>query len=192
MAEVIVSQPDVAAAIMRTRTRAVLQGMTSGDTNIFFLDDAGRTIQVLDLRVIEQPSQVGNALQDALRRVIPNSNIKVESVTLTGSTNRVVLSGSVNSGRRPRPRHCRRDQFAGGPENVASILDVAGAQQVMLQVTVSEIRRDVARDSASTSRAPSSSARSIWASTAPRPPSPTASAAASPWATCSSMPRSRR
>jgi pilus assembly protein CpaC len=33
-------------------------------------------------------------------------------------------------------------QFAGKPENVANILDVAGAQQVMLQVTVAEVSRD--------------------------------------------------
>ena len=70
VAEVIVSQPDVAAAIMRSRTRGIIQGVTGGNTNIFFLDDQGRTIQVLDLRVIEEPSQVGNALEDALRRVI--------------------------------------------------------------------------------------------------------------------------
>lgn len=146
VAEVIVSRPEVAAAIMRTRTRAVLQGMTSGDTNIFFLDDAGRTIQVLDLRVIEQPSQVGSALQDALRRVIPNSNIRVESVTLNGATNRVVLSGTVKSAEDRDRAIAVAGQFAGGPENVASILDVSGAQQVMLQVTVSEIRRDVARE----------------------------------------------
>lgn len=146
VAEVIVSRPEVAAAIMRTRTRAVLQGMTSGDTNIFFLDDAGRTIQVLDLRVIEQPSQVGSALEDALRRVIPNSNISVESVTLGGATNRVVLSGTVKSAEDRDRAIAVASQFAGAAENVASILDVAGAQQVMLQVTVSEIRRDVARE----------------------------------------------
>ena len=145
VAEVIVSQPSVAAAIMRTRTRAIIQGITGGDTNIFFLDDAGRTIQVLDLRVIEEPSQVGNALEAALARVIPGSNIKVESVTLGGTTNRVVLTGNVQSGEDRERALQVAIQFAGSPENVASIIDVAGSQQVMLQVTVSEIRRDVAR-----------------------------------------------
>jgi pilus assembly protein CpaC len=77
-AEVIISQPSVAAAIMRTRTRAIIQGITGGDTNIFFLDDSGRTIAVLDVQVIEEPSQVGNALQIALARIIPGSNIRVE------------------------------------------------------------------------------------------------------------------
>ena len=144
-AEVIVSQPNVAAAIMRTRTRAIVQGMTGGDTNIFFLDDAGRTIAVLDVKVMEEPSQVGNALEMALARVIPGSNIRVESVTLGSDTNRVVLTGTVLSGEDRDRATAVAVQFAGGLDNVANILDVAGAQQVMLQVTVSEVKRDVAK-----------------------------------------------
>jgi pilus assembly protein CpaC len=145
VAEVIVSQPNVAAAIMRSRTRAIIQGVTGGNTNIFFLDDNGRTIQVLDLRVIEQPSQVGNALEDALARIIPGSHINVESVTLGGATNRVVLTGSVPSAEDRDRAQAVAVQFAGSPENVANIIDVAGAQQVMLQVTVSEVKRDIAK-----------------------------------------------
>src|SRR5690554_2193271 len=144
-AEVIVTQPDVAAAIMRTRTRAIIQGITGGDTNIFFLDDQGRTIAVLDVKVIEEPSQVGNALQMALARIIPGSNIRVESVTLGGDTNRVVLTGNVLSGEDRNRATEVAVQFAGAPENVANILDVSGAQQVMLQVTVSEVNRNTAK-----------------------------------------------
>lgn len=145
VAEVIVSQPTVAAAIMRTRTRAIVQGIGGGDTNIFFLDDAGRTIQVLDLRVIKEPSQVGSALEEALARVIPGSHISVESVTLSDDTNRVVLTGSVLSSDDKERAALVAVQFAGAAENVANILEVAGGQQVMLQVTVSEIRRSVAK-----------------------------------------------
>lgn len=144
-AEVIVSQPNVAAAIMRTRTRALIQGITGGDTNIFFLDDQGRTITVLDVQVIEEPSQVGNALQIALARIIPGSNIRVESVTLGGGTNRIVLTGNVLSGDDRDRASAVAAQFAGGADNVANILDISGAQQVMLQVTVSEVKRDVAK-----------------------------------------------
>ena len=144
-AEVIVSQPNVAAAIMRTRTRALIQGITGGDTNIFFLDDNGRTIQVLDVKVMEEPSQVGNALQLALARIIPGSNIRVESVTLGGDTNRVVLTGNVMSAEDRDRAGQVAVQFAGDAENVANILDISGAQQVMLQVTVSEVKRSVAK-----------------------------------------------
>ncbi|MGV8833569.1 MAG: type II and III secretion system protein family protein [Devosia sp.] len=144
-AEVIVSQPNVAAAIMRTRTRAIIQGITGGDTNIFFLDDQGRTISVLDVKVSTEPSQVGNALETALARVIPGSNIHVESVTLAGDTNRVVLTGTVLSSQDKERAESIAVQYAGAPENVASILDISGSQQVMLQVTVSEVKRDVAK-----------------------------------------------
>ena len=144
-AEVIVSQPNVAAAIMRTRTRAIVQGVSGGNTNIFFLDDQGRTIAVLDVKVIEEPSQVGNALEAALARVIPGSNIRVESVTLSGDTNRVVLTGTVLSSEDKERAEAVAIQYAGDPENVASILDISGSQQVMLQVTVSEVKRDVAK-----------------------------------------------
>lgn len=144
-AEVIVSQPNVAAAIMRTQSRAILQGITGGDTNVFFIDTQGRTIAVLDVKVIEEPSQVGNALESALARVIPNSRIRVESVTLGGDTNRVVLTGTVQSGE-DRDRATQvAVQFAGAPENVANIIDIIGAQQVMLQVTVSEVKRNIAK-----------------------------------------------
>ena len=144
-AEVIVAQPGVAAAIMRTRSRAILQGITGGDTNVFFIDDQGRTIAVLDVKVIEEPSQVGNALETALARVIPGSKISVESVTLGSDTNRVVLTGTVLSGEDKERATSIAVQFAGAPENVANILDITGNQQVMLQVTVSEVNRDVAK-----------------------------------------------
>lgn len=146
VAEVIVSQPSVASAIMRTRQRAVIQGIGGGDTNILFLDDRGSTIGVLDIKVIKEPSQVGAALEAALARVLPGSAIRVESVTLGDATNRVVLTGTVLSAEDRDRAQSVAIQFAGDPLNVANILDVAGAQQVMLQVTVSEIKRDVAKE----------------------------------------------
>jgi pilus assembly protein CpaC len=144
-AEVVVSQPSIAAAIMRTRTRALVQGILGGDTNIFFLDDAGRTIAVLDVKVITEPSQVGNALEATLARVIPGSHISVESVTLIGDVNRVVMTGTVLSGDDKDRASLVAEQFAGGANNVANIIEVSGTQQVMLQVTVSEVKRDVAK-----------------------------------------------
>jgi len=42
--EVVVSQPTVATAVMRSKTRAIVQGIAGGDTNIIFLDGAGNNI----------------------------------------------------------------------------------------------------------------------------------------------------
>lgn len=145
VAEVVVSRPEIAGAIMRTTRRAILQGVDGGSTNILFLDNLGRTIAAIDLKVAKERSQVGAALEAALTRIIPGSAIRVDSVTLGGEMNRVVLSGTVMSGNDAERALQIASQFAGSPENVASVIDVAGAQQVMLQVTVSEIQRDVAK-----------------------------------------------
>jgi pilus assembly protein CpaC len=142
--EVIVSQPEVAAAVMRSKNRAIIRGVGAGDTNIFFLDAAGRTISVLDIEVFQPRSEVGSSLEASLKRIIPGSAIRVESVTLEG-INRVVLSGTVNSQDDEQRAIDIAVQFAGDPANVASVIDVAGPQQVMLQVTVAEVNREAVK-----------------------------------------------
>ena len=142
--EVVVSQPTVATAVMRSKTRAIIQGAAGGDTNIFFLDGAGNNIAVLDIKVVQPRSDVGNALEAAIARNIPGSHITVESVLL-GNSNRVVLSGTALSADDVGKAVAIATQFAGDPQNVASIISVAGNQQVMLKVTVAEVNRTIVK-----------------------------------------------
>lgn len=143
--EVVVSQPTVATAVMRSKTRAIVQGIAGGDTNIFFLDGAGNNIAVLDIKVVQPRSDVGNALEAAIARNIPGSRITVESVLLGDSTNRVVLSGTALSQDDVSKAVSIAVQFAGDPKNVASIVSVAGNQQVKLKVVVAEVGRDTVK-----------------------------------------------
>ena len=145
-AEVIVTQPSVAAAIMRSRTRAIVQGVAGGTTNIFFLDDRGQTISVLDVTVAEQESGMGRSLEAALARTIPGSNIRVEAIsggTADGATH-FLMTGTVLSGEDKTIAEQLASELSGG-EAKGSLIQVLGSQQVMLQVTVSEIKRDVAK-----------------------------------------------
>ena len=143
--EVIASQPAVATVVMRTKTRAIIQGVAGGDTNIFFLDPAGNNITVLDIKVVQPRSDVGNALEAAIARNIPGSRIRVESVLL-GDSNRVVLSGTALSQDDVDKAQRIAVQFAGSPDNVASIISVDGNQQVMLKVTVAEVDRTAIKE----------------------------------------------
>lgn len=145
VAEVVVSQPDIAAAIMRSRTRAIVQGLEEGATNIIFIDDAGRTISVLDVDIILPPLQVGRALEATLARVIPGSNIKVETLTNNSVNDKIhfVLTGTVLSAEDKANAEAMANAIA-DTEGEGSLIRVIGPQQVMLQVTVSEIRRDIA------------------------------------------------
>ena len=147
VAEVIVSQPSIAGAIMRTARRAIIQGLTAGTTNILFLDAQGTPISVLDLRIAQPASEVGMALQSTLARVIPGSNIRVETLSnnaIDGVTH-FVLTGTVLTAEDKTVAEAMASQLSEGDDETGSLIQVIGAQQVMLQVTVSEIRRDVAK-----------------------------------------------
>ena len=151
--EVIVSQPGVANAILRSKRRAIIQATGSGETNIFFLDAAGRTIVVLDVGTKGSASTTGVSvaavLRDTFAKVIPHSSVEVEAVTMQdadGKTvNRIVLSGQATSSDDAQKALTIAQQFAGSPENVTSVMTIAGSQQVMLKVTVAEVKREVAK-----------------------------------------------
>jgi pilus assembly protein CpaC len=152
--EVIASQPGIATVVMRSKTRAFIQGVTPGATNIFFLDPAGNSIAVLDIKVIQTSgggngADVGPVLQAALSRNLPRSNIRVESVTLNngdgGTINRVVITGTVRSQDDLAKATLMAAQFAGGDDNVANLLTVTGNQQVKLKVEVAEVSRDAVK-----------------------------------------------
>jgi pilus assembly protein CpaC len=146
VAEVIVSQPDLAAAIMRTRTRAIVQGMAEGATNIFFLDDAGRTISVLNVTIVQPPFEAGRALEAALARVIPGSNIQVETLSDSSIDGKLyfMLTGTVLTAEDKANAEAMANAIS-ETDSEGSLIQVIGPQQVMLQVTVSEVNRDVAK-----------------------------------------------
>jgi pilus assembly protein CpaC len=146
VSEVVVSQPGIAAAIMRTRTRAIVQGIEEGATNIIFLDDAGRTMSVLDVLITQPPLAVGRALEETLARVIPGSNIKVETLTNNSVNDKIwfVLTGTVLTAEDKVNAEAMANAIA-ETEGEGSLIRVVGPQQVMLQVTVSEVQRDVAK-----------------------------------------------
>lgn len=134
--EVIVSQPAIAGAIMRSKRRAIVQGMAPGDTNIFFLDGAGETIAVLEVSVTGDSS----VLVNTLTRLLPGSSIQVQNFG-----DRLVLSGQAQSQDDVAKAVAIAGQFAGSADNITSVISVSGSQQVMLKVTVAEVNREVAK-----------------------------------------------
>lgn len=146
--EVIASQPSVATVVMRSKTRAIVQGISGGTTNIFFLDPAGNNIAVLDLKVVQPVSEVGVALEETLARVIPGSNIRVQTLSdnaIDGTTH-FLLTGTVRTAEDKAVAEAMANQLSDGEDEAGSLIQVVGPQQVMLKVTVAEVQRDVAKE----------------------------------------------
>jgi pilus assembly protein CpaC len=149
--EVIVGQPSVATVIMRTKTRAIIQGVTGGDTNIFFLDPAGNNIAVLDVNVVQKgtggKADLGPALEATLARVIKGSNIRVDTVSDNVADGKVffVLTGTVRTAEDKAIAEQMASELSGDGEAKGSLIQVIGPQQVKLKVTVAEVSRDTVK-----------------------------------------------
>jgi pilus assembly protein CpaC len=132
--DVMVSNPAVVDAVLSSPRRIFVLGKGNGQSDAVFFDQQGRKILSLDIRV---DAPVG-ALQDSIRRLVPGSDVRVEALG-----DGLVLSGSVpDTGSADRVQRLAA-QFVTEPEQLVSLLNVAGRDQVMLRVQVAEVKRSV-------------------------------------------------
>src|SRR5712671_7694959 len=71
--DVLVADPKIANAVVRSAQRAYIIGAAIGQTNIVFFDSAGQQIAAYDIAVTRDL----NGLRAALKQLLPNSDIKV-------------------------------------------------------------------------------------------------------------------
>ena len=135
--DVLVGNPDVVDAVVRTRNTAYLFARTVGQTNIFFFDADGQQILSLDLEVTQDMA----ALQKLIRRTLPGSKITVDTIG-----ENVVLGGTAKTPGEAKTAMDLALKFAGNDEKkIMSTINVTGKEQVMLKVRVVEVQRNVAK-----------------------------------------------
>jgi pilus assembly protein CpaC len=139
--DVLVADPKIANAVIRSARRAYLIGVKVGQTNVFFFDAQGRQLAAFDISVTRDLKGV----REALRQMFPNADLRVESVG-----DGVVLSGTLQSPLEAQQAYDLAQQvvsgggfFGGGGGKVVNAIIVKGRQEVMLKVTVAEVQRDV-------------------------------------------------
>lgn len=132
--DVLVGNPDIVDAVVRTKNTAYLFARAIGQTNIFFFDANGQQILALDLEVAQDMT----ALQKLVRRTIPGSRIVVDTIG-----ENVVLSGSAKSPAEAKLALDLAVKFTGDEKKVISSINVLGKEQVMLKVRVAEVQRNV-------------------------------------------------
>jgi pilus assembly protein CpaC len=133
--DVIVGNPEIVDAVVRSKNTAYLFARKTGQTNIFFFDVNGQQILALDLEVAQDTT----ALRKLLNRTIPGNRITVDVV---GSN--VILGGVARNALEMTTAVDLANKFSGGDGNtVINTATVEGADQVMLKVKVVEIQRDV-------------------------------------------------
>jgi pilus assembly protein CpaC len=134
--DVLVADPKIANAVVRSAQRAYLIGAAVGQTNIVFFDAAGQQIAAYDIAVTRDL----NGIRGALRQTLPGADIRVE-----GIGEGVVLSGTASSQIESQQAADLAARLVGGPEKVVNSISVRGRDQVMLKVTVAEVQRNIVK-----------------------------------------------
>lgn len=162
--EVVVGNPKVADAIVRTPRKIYVMGVDNGQTTIFAVDQSGRQVANLEISIGRDVGELGPLLKAAL----PKSNITARTVN-----NVIILTGSVGSagealravdiakgfaqqaagngagggggaaggGAQPTSQPGGVGGSADG--SVINALTIRGEDQVTLKVTVAEVERKV-------------------------------------------------
>lgn len=167
--DILVANPRIANAIVRTPRRIFVLGVGIGSTNIIFFDGNGGTIASVDI-VVERDLA---ALNRTLRRLFPNTNVRAEGVG-----ENVIVSGQVNSASDAKMAIEVAERFVGqtasnlpatqmtsgatqagassggspqttstdgGGSRIVNALTLAGKDQVMVRVVVAEMDRRAMR-----------------------------------------------
>jgi pilus assembly protein CpaC len=132
--DVLVADPKIANAVVRSAQRAYIIGAAIGQTNIVFFDSAGQQIAAYDIAVKRDL----NGVRGALKQTLPNSEIQVE-----GLGDGVILTGFAASPLEAQQAGDLAARLAGGPDKVVNSVVVRGRDQVMLKVTVAEVSRSI-------------------------------------------------
>jgi pilus assembly protein CpaC len=132
--DVLVADPKIANAVVRSSQRAYIIGATVGQTNIVFFDAQGQQIAAYDIAVKRDL----NGARAALKQLLPNADIQID-----GLGDGVVLSGSAASQIEAQQAGDLAARLAGGADKVVNNIAVRGRDQVMLKVTVAEVQRSV-------------------------------------------------
>jgi pilus assembly protein CpaC len=144
-AEIFVGNPAVANAIVRTARKLYIIGVANGQTSVYALDRQGRQFASFEINIGRDIGELGQILRAAL----PGTTIVARTINDT-----IILTGTVDSAEDALRASDIAKGFAksaslGGATGAAAdglvvnSLVIRGRDQVMLKVTVSEMRRDI-------------------------------------------------
>lgn len=140
--DVLVSNPAVVDAVVRTPRQIYLVGLKAGPTNAFFFAANGKQLLNLEIRVERDMGE----LKTIIERNVKDSDVQVETIN-----DNVVINGSVKNAsdaeaaRQIAMRYVTDPGKALSQDSVVSRVGIRGGDQVMLRVRVAEMQRSLSK-----------------------------------------------
>ncbi|MGB3624550.1 MAG: type II and III secretion system protein family protein [Henriciella sp.] len=137
VADVVITSPEIADAVVQTAQRLIFRGVSVGETNAFLFDRQGNPL--LNLEIIVDADMA--ALKKLISRHVPDARVEAESVggniLLTGEVESIAQSDQV----------MRLVRAYSGVEDFepVNMLSVSAKDQVMLEVRIVEMQRSIVK-----------------------------------------------
>lgn len=136
-ADIVITNPAIADAIVQTSKRIIIRGVAFGQTNAIIFDASGRELANLDLNVELNTSE----LKDLIEKHVPGARVSIES-----ANGRLILSGHVrNAAELDQVKELAVVYAPGGEEAILNLIEVRAKDQVLLRVKVVEMQRGVTK-----------------------------------------------
>ncbi len=129
------ANPDVADTVVLSPTQIYLTGKTTGVTNLTLWNESGKMMGMYD--VVISPDL--NRLKENLHKVLPDE----KGILVNSSHDNITLSGTASSANNLSRALSIAEAYA--PKKIVNALQVGGVQQVMLEVRVAEMSRELIR-----------------------------------------------
>ncbi|MDX1368985.1 type II and III secretion system protein family protein [Pseudomonas sp.] len=152
--KVSVGNPEIADILITSPTQLYLLGRSLGSTNVLLWDSRNRLIDSLDLEVVHDLG----GLKGKLHQLMPNERIEVFSaqgalvlrgqVSSAAAMDTAVKLAKTYSAQTASVVQGEGEAAAAAPTQsleVINLLTVGGSQQVMLEVKVAEMKRDLVK-----------------------------------------------
>jgi pilus assembly protein CpaC len=146
-ADIVITNPEIADAVVQTSKRLIFRGIEYGQTNAFVFDSKGNQIVNLELSV--EMDMAG--IHEIISRHVPGARVRVE-----GLNGNAVITGNVASLAESDQVVRLVKAYLGGAEDrfsffgggnsqdkIVNLLTINGKEQVLLEVRIVEMQRNV-------------------------------------------------
>ena len=129
------ANPDVADTVVLSPTQIYLTGKTTGVTNLTLWNENGKMMGMYDVVIMPDLSR----LKENLHKALPDE----KDILVSSSHDHITLSGTASNANNLTRAMSIAEAYA--PKKVINSMQVGGVQQVMLEVRVAEMNRELIR-----------------------------------------------
>jgi pilus assembly protein CpaC len=127
------ANPEVADTVVLSPTQIYLTGKATGVTNLTLWNESGKMMGMYDVVIAPDLSR----LKENLHKALPDE----KGILVTSSHDHITLSGTASSAESLSRSLSIAEAYA--PKKIVNAMQVGGVQQVMLEVRVAEMNREL-------------------------------------------------